>query len=59
MESDQEDLGDKLVSTSILSVAVSKKRDVIEKWQNLSKIMKKQAITESKYAITKGLKARQ
>jgi hypothetical protein len=40
-------------------VAVSKKRDVIEKWQNLSKIMKKQAITESKYAITKGLKARQ
>ncbi len=59
MELDQEDLRNKLISTSVLSAAVSEKRDIIEKWQNPSKIIKKQATTESKYIITKGLKARQ
>jgi hypothetical protein len=39
-------------------MAVSEKRDVVEKWQNPSKIIKKQAIIESKYTIIKGLKAR-
>jgi hypothetical protein len=38
---------------------VSEKRDVIEKWQNPSKIIKKRATIESKYIITKGLKAGQ
>jgi hypothetical protein len=59
LESDQEDSGDKLVSASVLSAAVSEKRDVAEKWQNPSKIIKKRAATESKYVITKGLKAGQ
>jgi hypothetical protein len=56
LESDQEDSGDELVSAGVLSAAVSKKGDVAEKWQNPSKVMKKRAATESKYATTKGLK---
>jgi hypothetical protein len=38
---------------------VSEKRDVVKKWQNPSKIIKKQAAIESKYVTTKGLKAGQ
>jgi hypothetical protein len=52
-------LEDKLISASVLSAAISEKRDIVKKWQNPSKIIKKQAATESKYATTKGLKARQ
>jgi hypothetical protein len=42
----------------VLSAAVSEKRDIAKKWQNPSKIIKKQATIESKYVTTKGLKAR-
>jgi hypothetical protein len=56
LESDQEDLENKLVSTKVLSVAISKKEAIVKKWQNLFKIIKKQATIESNYITTKVIK---